>query len=291
MNLEILDQVLITGIINCAVYAVMAVGLTLVYGSTRILNFAHGSLFSWGAYLAWFFSVGYFRFNYAITVVLTILIMFFVGLLFERIVSYPLRRYPDWQTNVIIVTLGAALFMDNLALVVFGPRTKRIPRLLEGSVNIGNVIVDRHDIVIVIVASSVLFLLGAFLKKTWYGMAVRAVAQDSTGAQIVGLHMDRVFSYTFGISAALAGVSGILLGPKTLIFPSVGWEVFAKAFVIIVLGGLGSVKGTLYAAIILGMVEVFVTYTLGAVWALPIFIGVLLLVLIARPKGLFGTGE
>jgi branched-chain amino acid transport system permease protein len=291
LNLEILDQVLITGIINCAVYAVMAVGLTLVYGSTRILNFAHGSLFSWGAYLAWFFSVGYFRFNYAITVVLTILIMFFVGLLFERIVSYPLRRYPDWQTNVIIVTLGAALFMDNLALVVFGPRTKRIPRLLEGSVNIGNVIVDRHDIVIVIVASSVLFLLGAFLKKTWYGMAVRAVAQDSTGAQIVGLHMDRVFSYTFGISAALAGVSGILLGPKTLIFPSVGWEVFAKAFVIIVLGGLGSVKGTLYAAIILGMVEVFVTYTLGAVWALPIFIGVLLLVLIARPKGLFGTGE
>ena len=130
--------------------------------------------------------------------VLTIFIMFFVGLLFERVVSHPLRRYPDWQTNIIIVTLGAALFMDNLALVVFGPRTKRIPRLLEGSVNIGNVVVDRHDIVIVMMAAVILLLLGAFLKKTWYGMAVRAVAQDSTGAQIVGLHMDRVFPVPSG---------------------------------------------------------------------------------------------
>jgi branched-chain amino acid transport system permease protein len=117
------------------------------------------------------------------------------------------------------------------------------------------------------------------------------VAQDPIGAQIVGLDMDKVFMYTLGISAALAGISGILLGPKTLIFPHVGWEVFAKAFVIIVLGGLGSVKGTLYAAIILGMVEVFVTYSLGAVWGLPVFIGVLLLVLVCRPKGLLGTGE
>jgi branched-chain amino acid transport system permease protein len=269
----------------------MATGLTLAYGATRILNFAHGSFFAWGAYLAWFFSVGYFRINYILTVVITIPIMFFIGLTFERIVSYPLRRSPEWQINIIIVTLGAALFLDNLALVSFGPRVKRIPRLLEGNVEIVGIIVDNHDILIVIAASAILFLLGVFLKKTWYGMAVRAVAQDSTGAQIVGLHMDRVFMYTLGISSALAGISGILLAPKTLIFPHVGWEVFAKAFVITVLGGLGSVKGTLYAAIILGMIEVFVTLTLGAVWGLPVFIGVLLLVLMSRPKGLFGTGE
>jgi branched-chain amino acid transport system permease protein len=286
-----LTQVLITGIINCAVYAIMAVGLTLVYGATRILNFAHGSLFSWGAYLAWFFSFGYFHFHYAVTIILTLCIMFLIGLLFERAICFPLRRYAEWQTNIIIVTLGAALFMDNLALVTFGPRTKSIPRLIEGTVYIGTVIVDEHDILIVMVAAAIGLLLGFFLKKTWYGMAVRAVAQDSTGARIVGLNINRVFSYTLGISAVLAGISGILLGPKTLIFPSVGWEVFAKAFVIIVLGGLGSVKGTIYAAIIMGMVEVFVTYTLGAVWALPIFILVLLLVLIVKPKGLFGTGE
>lgn len=291
MNIEILTQVLITGIINSAIYAVMATGLTLVYGATRILNFAHGSFFAWGAYLAWFFSVGYFRMNYALTVVITIFIMFLFGLTFERIVSYPLRRHPEWQINIIIVTLGAALFLDNLALVSFGPRVKRIPRLLAGTVDIAGVIVDRHDIVIVIVASAILLLLGVFLKKTWYGMAVRAVAQDSTGAQIVGLDMTRVFMYTVGISSALAGISGILLAPKTLIFPHVGWDVFTKAFVITVLGGLGSVKGTLYAAIILGMVEVFVTLFLGAVWGLPVFMGVLLLVLMSRPKGLFGTGE
>jgi branched-chain amino acid transport system permease protein len=291
LDIEILSQVIITGIINSAVYAVMATGLTLVYGATRILNFAHGSLFAWGAYLAWVLSTGYFRLNYALAVALTVVTMFFLGLVFERVVSYPLRRYPEWQTNTIIVTLGAALFLDNLALVSFGPRVKRIPRLLEGNVSIVGVIVDSHDIVIVVVALVTLLLLGFFLKKTWYGMAVRAVAQDATGARIVGLNLDRVFMYTLGISSALAGISGILLGPKTLIFPHVGWEVFAKAFVVIVLGGLGSVKGTLYAAIILGMVEVFVTFTLGAVWGLPVFIGVLLLVLVSRPKGLFGTGE
>ncbi len=291
MNIEILTQVLITGIINSAVYAIMATGLTLVYGATRILNFAHGSFFAWGAYLAWFFSGGYFQMNYGLTIVITIFIMFIFGLAFERLICYPLRRHPEWQINIIIVTLGASLFLDNLALVSFGPRVKRIPRLLEGTVNIADVIVDKHDIVIVIVALAILLLLGVFLKKTSYGMAVRAVAQDSMGAQIVGLHIDRVFMYTLGMSSALAGVSGILLAPKTLIFPHVGWDIFAKAFVIIVLGGLGNVKGTLYASLILAMVEVFVTHTLGAVWGLPVFIGVLLLVLMFRPRGLFGTGE
>lgn len=291
MNVEILTQVLVTGLINSAVYVIMAIGLTLVYGATRILNFAHGSFFAWGAYLAWFLSSGYLQINYALVIVITIVIMFLFGLVFERAICFPLRRHSEWQINVIIVTLGSALVLDNLALVFFGPRVKRIPRLLEGNIEIAGVIVDWHDLVILLIATVVLIIIGLFLKKTRYGMAMRAVAQDAVGAQIVGLHIDRVFMYTLGISAALAGVSGILLAPKTLIFPHVGWDIFAKAFVIIVFGGLGSVKGTLYASLILGMVEVFVTFFLGAVWGLPVFIGVLLLVLMSRPKGLFGTGK
>jgi branched-chain amino acid transport system permease protein len=143
--------------------------------------------------------------------------------------------------------------------------------------------------VTLVVALSLVFLLILFLGKVREGMAMQGVAQDMIGARMVGIPINRIFSYAFAIAAALAGISAILLAPKILVYPAVGWLVFVKAFVIMVFGGVGSIKGTAVAAFILAMVEAFVTFYVGGIWGMPIFILVLVIMLTIRPRGLFGT--
>lgn len=289
MSPEQLVAILIVGLRLSAIYSLMAIGFTLVYGVGKVFNYAHGAFFMWGAYIAWFLSAGFLHLSYPIAFIITIPIMFFLGVIFERIVIYPLRGRPRGVINIFIVTLGAALFLDNLALVSAGPFRKTLPPLLEGSLNFGVFVVSRHDVMLLIIAIAVIIMLELFLGKTREGTAMRAVSQSMVGAQIVGVPIDKVFSYTFGIAAILAGISGMLLAPRTLIFPGVGWPIFIKAFIIVVFGGLGSIKGSFWAAFILGMIEAFIAFFIGGVWGLPVFSLVFLIVLVVRPQGLFGT--
>ena len=289
MTAEQLGNLLITGVTLGAVYAVMALGLTFVYGVTKIFNFAQGAFFTWGAYIAWMLSSGYLHLPYAAVVIITVPIMFFFGLGYEKALMHPLRRFPRWDMTAIIVTLGSALLLDNLALVIFGTPPKTIPYLVEGSFTIGNFLITKHEVVTLVAALAIMFLLTLFLKKVRAGMAMRALGQDTVGAQIVGIPINRMFGYAFGIAGALAGISAILLAPKVLIYPTVGWSVFVKAFVIMVFGGVGSIRGTIIAAFILAMVEVFVTFYIGGIWGIPVFILVLIIMLTIRPRGLFGT--
>ncbi len=120
-------------------------------------------------------------------------------------------------------------------------------------------------------------------------MALRAVSQDIVGAKIVGMPINNLYSLSFGIAAGLSAIAAILLVPRTLLYPSVGWVILLKAFVIMILGGLGNLKGTVIAAFIVSILEVFSTYLLGAIWALPIYLGLMIIVLVIRPKGLFGS--
>ena len=289
MNPEQFGGVLICGLRISAIYALMAVGFTLVYGVGKIFNYAHGGFYTWGAYIAWFLSAGFCHLSYPIAFATTIPILFGLGTLFERFFIRPVRWGGAGMMNIFIVTLGAALFLDALALVIFGPIYKRLPPLLGGNLSLAGFVISRHDLTLVAIVIAITIGLILFLGKTREGTAMRAVSQDMIGAQIVGMPIDRVFALTFGISTVLAGVSGMLLAPRTLIFPGVGWPIFMKAFVIVVLGGMGSIKGSLIAAFILGMLEAFIAYFIGGVWGLPIFCLVLLILLVVRPQGLFGT--
>jgi branched-chain amino acid transport system permease protein len=282
--------VLIGGVAHGALYAVLALGMALVYGVSRIFNFAHGSFFTWGAYFAWLLLVPL-ELNYAAAFALTIPFMYLFGLAVERVVIRPLRRRSDWQFTSIVATLGLAFFLDYMICVVFGSRLKSLPPLLEGSVNIGNIPISIHEIAITLIAIAVVAILGLFLKKTRPGMNMRAVSQDILGAQIVGIAKDKVFGYTFAISAVLAGIAGILLSPLYYLTPLGGWDPLIKSFVIVAFGGLGSMRGTLYAAIILGIVENVVALYIGSVWTLATWFLVLVFILIIRPRGLFGVWE
>lgn len=281
-----LVEVFISGISNGAVYAIMALGMALVYGVTKVFNFAYGSFFSLGGYLAWLFIRA--GFGYPLMFICVIPLLFMVGLASERFLIRPLRKRDDWEMTAMMVTLGLALFLDNVYLKFFGSFVKSLPTLFEGNLAVANTIISIQDIAIFIIAVSVVFLFMLFLDRTRMGMVVEAVAQSIKGAQIVGIPKDRVFGFTFAISAVLVGISGILLAPKYFVSPLGGWDILVKAWVITALGGMGSIRGSLYAAFILALVEAFVGWQFGMTWTLIAWFAVLIGVLIVRPQGLFG---
>jgi len=283
---------LIDGVTIGSVYALIALGLSLVFGVTRTFNFAHGSFFTWGAYIAWtIVQVFGKEVSHFVIFAIVIPVMYLMGWVFEKIVVRPLRKSPNWLIIVMLTTLASALILDTTALVVFGPLTKTIPPLFEGTLRLGHFAVSINDAAIFFIAIIIIAALTLFLSKTRQGTAMRAVAQDLDGANIVGIYSDKVFGYSLGISAVLAGIAGILLAPKYFISPMGGWTPYIKSFIIVFLGGLGSFKGTVCAAFILGIIEAMVVLYISTVWVMPVWFVVLIIILIFRPKGLFGIWE
>ena len=287
MFVEIID-VIISGMINGSVYALMAVGLTLIYGVSKAFNFAYGSFYSMGGYLAWIaFSVAVLN-SYVLVFILAIPVLLVLGYLIEKLLVAPLRKRDDWEIKVMMITLGLALFLDNSYQVIFGARMKSLPSILEGSIEVGEFILAYQDIVIFLLSIGGILLFRWFLNNTRTGMSVRAVAQNPAGAQIVGIPKESVFSATFAISTVMVGMGGILLAQKYFVTPTGGWDILVKAWVITAFGGMGSIKGSLYAAFILGMLEAFVGWYFGMTWVLIALFAVLLTTLVVRPQGLMG---
>ena len=246
-------EVLISGVAQGAVYCVFAMGLSLVYGTARVLNFAHGSFFMVGAYIAWVLSDGYFGLNYAVMLTILIPVLFLIGVILERAVIRPLRWGSNWKMTTMMVTLGLAFLIDNLNLIVFGPEDKLLAPFFEGSVAISGLAFSYQTVLVFFAAVIIVVCLELFLHRTRIGSAMRAVSQDMDGASMVGINVNQVFSCTFGLSVVLAGIAGVMLAPVYLISPLGGWAPFLKAFVIVVFGGLGSTRGVLYSAFVLGV--------------------------------------
>jgi branched-chain amino acid transport system permease protein len=280
-------DILVSGLTLASVYALFALGLALVYGTARVMNFAHGSIYTLAAYGAWLLSE---RAGLGPLSLLALLLpaMFVFGAAVEHLLIRPLRQRPDWQVATMMATLGLAFVLDNLMLVAFGPTSLGLPRMFEGTVTLGPVTVSQQGIATLIVAVAAVAALQVFLGRSRHGRAMRAVAQDAAGAAIVGIRAERVFAMTFGIACALVGLAAVLLAPVQLISPLGGWAPFLKAFVIVVFGGLGSTAGVLWGAVILGLVEAAVMTLVGAAWVMPVWFLVLLVVLMVRPRGLMG---
>jgi branched-chain amino acid transport system permease protein len=288
MLLEYLD-VFISGLTNGSVYALMAVGLTLVYGVSKAFNFAYGSFYSLGGYFAWVFMVlvGVWG-GYIMVFVLAVPFLMGFGYVTEKVIIAPLRKRSDWEVKAMMITLGLALFMDNGFQVLFGPRMKSLPVIMEGAVQLGDIYISNQDIMIFVLSITGILAFRWLLNNTRTGMAVRAVAQNPIGAKIVGIPKNRIFAATFGISTVMVGVGGILLAQKYFVSPMGGWDILVKSWVITAFGGMGSIRGGLLAAFILGMLEAFVGYWFGMTWVLFALFGVLLATLAIRPQGLMG---
>lgn len=286
-----LIEVTFGGITQGAVYCVIAVGLSLVYGTARVLNFAHGSLYTTGGYLCWLLTAGYLGLPLWLGILVLIPILFLIGVALERVIVRPLRAGPNWKTTIMMATLGLAFLLDNLFQTLFGAVPQMIPPFTEGTVEILGTTIATYRVWMLAIAIGIVVGLEVFLSATLFGQAVRAVAQDMQGATQVGIDVNRIFAFTFGLSVVLTGLAGVLLAPIYLVSPLGGWAPFLKAFVIVVFGGLGSTRGAMIAAFILALIEAFVIYYIGPSWTLPVWLLTLLVVLMIRPMGLLGKWE
>lgn len=271
------------------VYALVALGLTLVYGVMRVPNFAHGGLYMLGAYLTYAALTGL-KVGYVPALILSALGVALLAALMERVIFHPLRSAP--HVHPMIAAIGVLFFLEALIShpKVFGPDFKQITEPLPGIVNLGGVTLTWQRLLII--AASVLVMLGLnyFLKRTLTGATIEAMSQNREGARLVGINTNRVGMLTFAISGALAAVAASLIAPINAVTPSMGEVMNLKVFAIIILGGMGSVPGAIVGAFLLAFTEVFGGFYISLDFADVIGFAMLVLVLALRPQGLFRRG-
>lgn len=277
-------------------YALMSLGLSLIFGVLKLVNFAHGEFLMVGGYL--YFLLAALKLPLPLALVLGLPLLFLFGILIERgfLQSPYKRKMARYDEYVILITFALGIFLQNLALPVFGPYNRQAPPLFKGSVRLGELVVGADRLTGAVIAFLIIGALLFFLHRTYYGKGIRAVSQSPTAASIVGIKVLRMRSVAFGVGVTLAGAAGALFGPVFLVNPEMGTSFAVKAFVIVVLGGMGSIKGSITGAYILAIVESFGSILLldpSRALAYKDAYGLLLLViiLILRPQGLFGEKE
>lgn len=280
-------QLLISGVGLGAVYALVALGFTLVWNASGTVNFAQGQLVTVGAFFAYSF-LTLAHLSYLVAVPATIVSSFGVGVALERLTIRPLRR-PD-PLIIIIITIGTALALQALAQNVWGPQTRTIPSLSgTNNVQIGGLSITTQSLWDIGVAAVLMVLLTLLLKRTNLGRAMRAVAQDANTARQMGIPAPLIVSFTFGLNAALAGLAGLLLAPTVFISPDMGTSVTLQAFAAAVLGGFGSIPGAVVGGLILGLAQVYTAAYVSGSYADAASLALLIGVLVIRPQGLLRT--
>lgn len=284
-------QAVASGLILGSIYAVMTVGLTLIYGALRTLNMAHGTLTMIGGFVAWIAAVS-FGLPSLIGAGAAFVVAFVLGIAIYRLAVAPLIGHRDFELVGFISTLAVAMIVQNLMLVVFGARNKPVDPLLPGSLPLPfQITVTWHQVLMAIIAIVVLLLLQLFLTRSRHGLAVVAVAQNLDAARLVGVDARRIYAATMGLSAGLAAIAGVLLAPIFFVSPNAGDLPLLKAIIVAIFGGLGSTRGTIVAAFAIGLVEAFASLYLGAKFALPVLFAVVFVALTIRPYGLFGLSQ
>jgi branched-chain amino acid transport system permease protein len=255
-----------------------------------MLNFAHGEFYMLGGYglfLLLLFTGAPFFVAAAVAVALACL----AGVVVERLVVAPLLDRKGWDVSPLIATLGVSILLQNLALRVLGERIQNVPYAVEGILVLGPVRIVYHRLVVLAAAVAVIAAFVAVLRTTRFGMALRATAQDRDAATLQGINVYGVYAWTFGVSAALAALAGTMLAPIFSVSPWMGAALLGKAFVVCVLGGLGSLEGAILGGVLLGTVESLAVVYWSSEWKDVVSFLVLIAVLWLRPAGLFGTRE
>ena len=286
--MELFFQQLINGLTLGSIYCLVALGLTLIYGIMHIPNFAHGHLYMVGAYCV-LFLITLYGFNYWLAILVSMVILAVLGIIMERLVFHPLRNKPP--TNSFIAAVGALLFLESGAMVLWGAEYRKMPEVFGKVVNIFGVMTTQQRLVVILSALVLMGLLHLFMKKTLIGSTIEAMAQDREGAFLVGIDANMVSMMTFGVASALAAAAAGLAGPLFLVFPAMGGLVILKAFVIIVLGGMGSIPGAVVGAYILGLAESMGATVFPAEYKDLVAFVLLVIILSIRPTGLFAKED
>jgi len=285
MELRVLLQAVVSGLLAGGVYALIGVGLNLIFGVMKIINFAHGSLLMLGMYFTyWLFT--FFKIDPYLSLAITVPLLFLIGVIIQKTLIHPIIEYPE--NNQLVLTMGVMLFLENLALFLWGPDFRTVKVSYVGTVLSLSIV--RVNLLRFIAFAGGLFLallLYIFLKKTDMGKAIRASSEEREGASVVGISVKRVHLISFGMGTACVGAAGTLITPFFYLSPHVGHLFLLTAFMVVVMGGMGSFVGAVIGGFIIGLTE-----SLGAVM-LPGSVGQIIpfslfvIILLFKPTGLF----
>ncbi|WP_417252321.1 branched-chain amino acid ABC transporter permease [Castellaniella sp.] len=284
--MDLLLQVLINGILQGGLYAIVALGLALVWGVLNIVNLSHGAFIMLGAYISWY-SFQWLHLDPFLGLPLTALVMFGVGYGIQRGILNLIVRSPMF--NTLLITFGMEVVLTYLAQLVFSADFRTINPVYSGqNITISGITIPLVRLGACVMAIVLTLLMWYFLLKTRLGRAIRATAQNLSAARLYGVEPRHLYAVTFGLGLALAGAAGGLYGTVSQINPYIGATLTAKSFAIAIIGGLDTPLGVIAGGLILGLIESLTTLYIGATYADVASFGVLVLVLIVRPTGLLG---
>lgn len=287
MDINVVIQTVVSALTSSAIYILVALGFTLVFGVMRIVNFAHGAAFTAGAYGMYMLGTNA-GLPYVISVILTVVVVTIAAAAIE--VGLVERTASD-GLKTMIMTLGVSLLVVGAIEVAFGASPVSVPPVVSGSLDVGPAVVPKDRVLVVVVSLVVLALLWAFLKYGRWGQALRAVSQDATMAAAHGIRVKWVRALGFGGAAGLAALAATLIAPVLFSTPYVGDEMLVKSFMIVIIGGVGSVPGVVLAGLLVGFVESVTTVYWGSSIAGIVTFSVVILVLLATPNGLLGRSS
>jgi branched-chain amino acid transport system permease protein len=282
-----LEQIIVNGVVLAANYALIALGLTLIFGIMNFLNFAHGQMYMLGGF-AVYYVYGNFGMNYFVALLACALILFAIGVLFETLFFRRVLRIATREENSMLLAVGTALLLENIALFAFGEKQRGVPPVVTGVYQIFGAYLPASRLLVLVLSALMVAALLLFVQYTKPGRAMRAVAQDKEVTLLMGVDVNRISALGFGIGAAFAGLAGGLLITISAINSGIGTAISIKAFIMIMIGGAGVVAGAILGGVVLGFAEA-IGYALipGSITYLLIFIAMIVF-LILRPQGIMG---
>jgi branched-chain amino acid transport system permease protein len=287
--MSIVAQLIANGIIAGSIYALVALGYTMVYGILKFINFAHGEVYMLGAYFAYVLAKVY-HVPIVAAFIISMILCAIVGVIIERVAYRPLRK--STRLAPLITAIALSIFLQSLALLVWGSeiRTFRTGEISKGHNILGAIVTDTQ---LMIIATTIvlMLLLWLFIKKTKIGKAMRATADNLEVAKLIGINTDRVIATVFAIGSALAAAGGILIGIEQNLEPTMGVTIGIKAFTATVVGGIGNIWGAVVGALLIGLVENIGIWFIPSGYKDAIAFVILVIMLIFKPSGIFGAGR
>ena len=287
--MELFIKQVINGLNTGSIYALVAVGYTMVYGIIKLINFAHGEVMMFGAYFSFMFAYMLpFDLPFIVIVIFTMATAAFMGIIIERIAYKKLRTAP--RISALITAIGMSLFLQNLAQLIFGATPWVMKPLVEvRTVDIFGFGISSLTLLTIALSVSIMILLSAFVKLTKPGKAMRAVSQDKEAAVLMGININSIISLTFALGSALGALGGIFYAMAySQIVPTLGVMPGLKAFIAAVLGGIGNIGGAMIGGYLIGMIETFTKAYISSKWVDAIVFGLLIVILLFKPSGLLG---
>jgi len=289
MTMSFVFQSLLNGLLVGGVYSLMAMGLTLIFGVMKVVNFAHGSLIMLGMYVA-YWSVALLRVDPYVSILIVFPVLFIIGASFQKFLINPIINAPEH--NQLLLTLGVSLFMENLAVFLWSP-DYRVMKTSYAEINfyIGDITISLVRLLAFCFAMLLAAILYVVLTRTDLGKAIRAASEEPRGALLMGINVRRIYLISFGIGAACAGVGGAAITPFFPVYPYVGWLFVITCFVVVVLGGMGNILGAFVGGLIIGLADSVGAMLLPGSMKSIISFTIFILILLFKPTGLFGKNH